>query len=414
MSRHFSTRHPMATYIWTFTLALFVGFLTGCPDVPSIVDTSIGVVQSGINAIEADSTKWRSVLQETSEKLPKDLQGSIRVEMDQLAQKSISRAGVEMRCNVDFLSQRALKGLRRIKSLLKGEKPSLMPPMFCQVTPATVDFNLAPDRRPSVELSGYDMDVKDQSGQLVKFFLTSDSTSESLPLDPSRIGRTTHYSHVLNVHGPDFESLVRQKKITRLQCMWGEEVKAEVLLIQRVNPPPVSEVVPLGVITHIPRKIGKGDSDFDAKGDWPMHVDVVGESRINGNRIETRAYMHAKEHGDDWTEVGSWSNEVKVGEEQQPGPFGILTKVPKYGEGAWQTAYTAPPGWKIKSVQPLGQCSAHIDIGTHGMIPINKTEGEVVRLFEVWGDRDGDEAGTWTRVVVHFSDVRIEREQISE
>ena len=98
--------------------------------------------------------------------------------------------------------------------------------------------------------------------------------------------------------------------------------------------PPVPEVklirVKIGSITHTPRQIA-GDPDFYTKDNYPMHVTVMGETRFNDNRVEMRAYMHAKEHGSDWTEVGSWSNEVQTGE-RDLGVFGI--KVPVIGEGS--------------------------------------------------------------------------------
>jgi hypothetical protein len=143
-----------------------------------------------------------------------------------------------------------------------------------------------------------------------------------------------------------------------------------------------------------------------------MHVQVAGESQVvNGNKIEIRAYMHAREHGDDWTEVGSWSNEVQVGVEQKRLIVGTAT-VPKYGDGPWQTAYTAPPGWKIVHIQPQGHTAASIDIGDHNVHMINRPEGEVVKLFQIWGDTSDDEAGTYTRVQVQFSDVQVDLEKL--
>ncbi len=84
----------------------------------------------------------------------------------------------------------------------------------------------------------------------------------------------------------------------------------------------------------------------------------------------------AKEERKDWTEVN--------------------------GESAWTSAYEAPAGWKIVDVRPRSSSEYRANITGHGKQVYNRPAGEVVSEFEVYGDRDGDEAGTWSRVDIHW------------
>ncbi len=92
--------------------------------------------------------------------------------------------------------------------------------------------------------------------------------------------------------------------------------------------------------------------------------------------------MMAAESQSDWTRVDGWSD--------------------------WQTAYTAPLGWKIKSASPLGASQKSGSIGTHGVRYKNLSQGEVVNRFDIYGDTDGQEAGSYTRVIACFTPLTIQ------
>lgn len=382
------------------------------------MDHAIELIDNATREISSQSTKWQSIVQELGVKFPKDVDHLVHDELSQLAERSVAKAGTEFRCNVDFLANRAKQWLSRIKTQLLVKLgrstgiPEQIPPEFCQVIPSHSEYDPVADKRNDVTFYGYDMDIPDSQGKLVQFLLFSDATKEYIPLEPDKVGRTTHYQIGIKLQGDGFERLLRQKKISKVRCSWNGQVQVTPeVLVSVQGPPHESTVVSLGSITHVPRWVA-GDRDFDVKGDYPMHVQVAGESRVaNGNKIETRAYMHAKEHGDDWTEVGSWSNEVQTGMVQKN--FGMFKLPdPKYGDGPWQTAYTAPQGWKIIHVQPMGRTDASTDIGDHNIRMINRPEGEAVKLFQIWGDTSDDEAGTYTRVQVQFSDVRVKLEKV--
>jgi hypothetical protein len=380
--RMFFSRHTALPIL----LAALVLSDCGIGKVTNSIDQAVNVIDRGIDNINHDSTRWQSTLREVADQLPKDVQSTIRNEMTQLVERSIAKTGVEFRCDVDFLAQRAKQGLERIKAMLLNQQPAPVSPSFCHVSPGTLNINAPPQSRSTIELAGYDMDQNDQKGHALKVFLFSDRTGESVPLTEDRIGRTTHYLLTLNVTGSDLETLIRNKQISKLRVSWNDASGGlpEVLVIQRVAQRR-TVTVPLGEITHIPNRAG-GDADFDTDGGNPLDYSVTGESRVDGNRILVRVHMRGRERQPDNTTVDSWTD--------------------------WQAAYNAPLGWKIVSCTPVGGSSRSGSITDHGVLSLKLPQGEVVSRFDIFGDRENDEAGSYTRVIVYFNAVTVVLEEV--
>ena len=380
--RIFFSRHAALPIL----LAALVLSDCGIGKITNSIDQAVNVIDRGIDNINHDSTRWQSTLREVADQLPKDVQSTIRNEMSQLVERSIAKTGVEFRCDVDFLAQRAKQGLERIKAMLLNQQPGPVSPSFCHVSPGTLNINAPPQSRSTIELAGYDMDQNDQKGHTLKVFLFSDRTGESIPLTEDRIGRTTHYLLTLNVTGSDLETLIRNKQISKLRVSWNDTAAGlpEVLVIQRVAQRK-TVTVPLGEITHVPSRAG-GDADFDTDGGNPLDYSVTGESRVDGNRILVRVHLRGRERQPDNTTVDSWTD--------------------------WQVAYNAPLGWKIVSCTPLGGSNRSGSITDHGVLSLKLPQGEVVSRFEIFGDRPDDEAGSYTRVIVFFNPATVVLEEL--
>jgi hypothetical protein len=380
--RIFFSRHTALSIL----LAASVLSDCGVGKITNSIDQAVNVIDRGIDNINHDSTRWQSTLREVSDQLPKDIQSTIRNEMSQLVERSIAKTGVEFRCDVDFLAQRAKQGLERIKAMLLNKQPVPVSPSFCHVSPGTLNINAPPQSRSTIELAGYDMDQNDQKGHALKVFLFSDRTGESIPFTEDRIGRTTHYLLTLNVTGADLETLIRNKQISKLKVSWNDTAAGlpEVLVIQRVAQRK-TVTVPLGEITHIPSHAG-GDADFNTSGSDPLDYSVTGESRVDGNRILVRIHMRGRERKPDNTTVDSWTD--------------------------WQAAYNAPLGWKIVSCTPVGASNRSGSITDHGVLTLKLPQGEVVNRFDIFGDRENTEAGSYTRVIVYFNPVTVVLEEL--
>jgi hypothetical protein len=370
------------------SIALFLP-VAGCNlDIATPVDRAVNEIDQAIAQIERDSTRWQAVLQQLAEQFPKDIQGTVRNEVTQLAQRSVAAVGIEFRCNADFLADRAIQGLRRVRAMLLKQTPEPVRPSVCHMIPSVVDLNEAADSRAKIEIAGYDMDRRDAAGKPLRVVLFSDQTGESMEMPEERIGRATHYVVNLNVRGDDFDQLLRQRKVSKIRLLWGDALQGqnEVLVIPRGPQQKTITPVGLGKVTFVPRRTD-GDADFDTDDDEHMTFRVSAETRLQGDDIQVRAFMHAREPRPDHTTVEGWSR--------------------------WETAWTAPAGWRIVSVTPLGSSTRAGRITDHSIRKELLPEGEIVNRFEIYGDRDGDEAGSYTRVEAHFNAVTVRLEEVN-
>jgi hypothetical protein len=395
MTMQAQTRRSLCTFpgwalVAMLMTTLWIATGGGCGKVDAInnsIKDAVAQIDKAIDLIKHDSSKWQQALADLSTNLPKDVQSTIRVEVTQLAERSVAKAGIEFRCNVDFFGRRAVQALERLKQKLLGTKePAPLPPSFCQVSPTTVDLKLPAERRGTLELSGYDMDLTDAAGRLVQFVMENAGGAQA-PIPERFIGRTTHYLITLNSGDAELARELRRFNAAKIKVSWGGTTKGlSEILVRQWTPNRRTETLTMGDLTFTPPKVGRGDADFDVDHNDPMDVTVKGEAKLEGNTIKVRVYMHAKEPRDDWTEAMGWSG--------------------------FTTAYTAPSGWKILSASPLSTSSKSGRITQHGVHTWKLPQGELVTRFDVYGDFDGDEAGTRTRVIATFNSVRVELEEL--
>ncbi|MFY9823214.1 MAG: hypothetical protein WAM82_17660 [Thermoanaerobaculia bacterium] len=318
--------------------------------------------------------------------LPKDVQSTIRVEVDNAVGRAIAASGAEFRCDVDFIGVRLKRQIHRIAALLRHQTLPGPDPEFCSVTPTLIDFNLSEERRQSVVFVGYDLDTVGPDGKRLSFRLSNDKSGTVVPIESDRVGIATHYMVTLRLTGSELERSVRKQKATKLQTVWNGQVLpvGEALLVARV-PKKETRTVAIGAKTYVPPHV-QGDADFDTHDDEPMSYFVSGETTFNNQKILLRVHMRAREERSDWTTVD--------------------------GTSQWETAYTAPLGYRITSVTPTGSSNSSGSINSHGAQTYKLPAGEVVTRFEVFGDHEGDDAGTYTKVIVYFADVSVNLEEI--
>ena len=115
-------------------------------------------LNDSIDSLNNASSDWQSILQDLQEKLPKEVQSTIRIEVGNLVSRSISQSGVELRCNADFLRNRMRQSLEHILAKFLGTKTRKLEPAICQVVPITVDRSQVPARIKQIEFYGYDFD----------------------------------------------------------------------------------------------------------------------------------------------------------------------------------------------------------------------------------------------------------------
>ena len=338
------------------------------------------VLQDAIESLNSASADWQEVLQEAQEKLTDDAQSTIRNELANLASRSVAQAGVEMRCDVDFMRRRVQRAVERIEIRFDGGQPAPVEPALCQVVPLKVDRELVPDRISAIEFYGYDFDHADD---LTVFHVRADRRENVT----GKLDRPTHYAMTLKF-GSNGVQLRNDSQ--RISLEWGGRAISTIAVIQPQAPVCKSRVVRFQPepVTFVPPHT-RGDHEFAGHGPTSTaSVTLLTDPR----RIRAEVRMHAYESNpdnsprkDDTTASGS-------------GNFHV---------------YTAPLDWRIERVLGPLRASKQYRDNDHADDPFDMGGG-LVRRFVFVGDTRGAEAGHRTKVDVFFNRLSVELKQTKD
>jgi hypothetical protein len=334
---------------------------------------TVNVLDDAIDALETQSAAWQNILQEAQSKLTDAAQSTIRNELANLATRSIAQAGVEFRCNADFIGSRVRQHLIRIKARLLGQPVPPVEPAICQVVPVAVDRSLVPQRLAQIEFYGYDFTEARNLGVFLE------RTTGGRVDVTSRLDRPTHYAMTLKFGATGVQL---DDRSDRFVLQWDSRPISTIAVIQPATPVCVSRLVrsPSTKVTFMPPHT-RGDRDF--KGHGPK-VSTRIELVTSAGEIRARVSMRARETKSDWTTA----------------------------EGGRDFALFSPdPGWRIDRVVGDQSTTHEYTDGDHAVDSFNLGSGELVRRLEYVGDTDGSEAGTRTQVEVTFNELRIELTQ---
>ena len=164
--------------------------LCSCFDKP--IDKAIAALEDAINAIDRNSAAWQSTVTKLERDLVAQGQSTLANEVQSVANRGIATAGVELRCNIDFVGQRVNQGLRRVLARLQGQATPPLMPAYCTVDPAEIQVDLINQHRlTSLYYYGYDMFDRDASDSQMKIFLRNrDGREEDIT---SAVALPTHY-----------------------------------------------------------------------------------------------------------------------------------------------------------------------------------------------------------------------------
>ena len=204
--------------------------LCGCFE--SAVEKAANELDRHIYTLQNESGDWRATLQQSVTDLQKAGQTTLANEVQNVLTRSISATGEEGRFDVDFLRSRSEQVLRNAVSVLRGGKDVyISPPAIGSWTPTKVDLYLPPERRTSLEFSGYDLanKAKDGTGLRLLLVMVDDSTT-----DVSRhIYQTTFYHAVVNTSGSGIQFTPNSKS---LRLVWdGKQLSEIPVLIPRFS-----------------------------------------------------------------------------------------------------------------------------------------------------------------------------------
>jgi hypothetical protein len=180
MARH--TNWMMRTLRMTLAVASFL-WLAGCGLSSSIdrltatIDTrtaeAIHTLDNAISALSSESSDWRTVITNLEKDISKDVQSTLRTEIQDLTRVAVLSAGSEFRCNAEYMRLRVRQSLIQIRNSLVSDLNSLLgksvkfplplipesplEPFICSAVPSAVDMTLDPERRSKIDIFGFDL-----------------------------------------------------------------------------------------------------------------------------------------------------------------------------------------------------------------------------------------------------------------
>jgi len=96
-------------------LVSLVGF-SGCSVDKSDVQRGLAQLDELLRIINDQSKSWQDTLKSLEDKAAKDVQSTIRNEVNDTIQRGVAATGAEFRCNADFMRDRVKQHLLNIKN----------------------------------------------------------------------------------------------------------------------------------------------------------------------------------------------------------------------------------------------------------------------------------------------------------
>jgi hypothetical protein len=327
-------------------------------------------LDDAIETLQRESSAWQGVLQNTMGKLTEDAQSTVRNEIANVLSRTVAQAGVQFRCDVDFVGRRVLQALVRIRAKVLGEQLPPVEPVLCDVVPLAVDRSLVPQRISQLEFYGYDFDLTDT----LRVVLLKTGGGEADVT--GHLDRPTHYAMTLKFGASGVQL---DDASERFVLKWDGREISTIAVIQPETPVCATKVERFqpGKITYVPPHV-RGDREF--KGHGPKVTASVALD-VGPSSIQARVSMNAKETKKDWTTASGTKNVV---------------------------IYNAPPGWRIERVVGGLASTFSYEDSDLTLDSFELGSGGPVQRFVFTGDTGGSEAGTRTQVDVSFNELSIE------
>ena len=169
-----------------FSLMVFIGCMGGTVNsysvVPIELPNTVFAIDSVIASIGSQSDNYQVILEDLRSSLSIETRSSLRQEITNLIQTHVLISSSEFRCNIEFIRSRIARELRKIRNdfaqeiNMIGLLPAIplleedpLEPFISNVVPSAVDVGLAPDRRLTLDVYGFDFKSRPITVELVGF-----------------------------------------------------------------------------------------------------------------------------------------------------------------------------------------------------------------------------------------------------
>jgi len=356
-----------------FGLILVILLVSCPPDIPiTPTQRAENALNNAINKLNNTSADWLAVLQDLKREIPDEL-NSVITQVDLLISRNVAKAGVELRCNVDFVHARIKEDIERILISLKGGTPSPKVPYFCQVVPLAIDRSLVPGTIKQIEFYGYNFDKASN----LKIYHVRSSGSEDVTRHLDR--PIPHYAMTLKFGASGVQL---DNSSERFSLEWEGRTIATIGIIQNVCETSTDPFRP-SPVTLMPRKIGNSDNDFNGHGPT---VSARVTLQVYDQSISANVYMKAYESNS--------NNSIKS-------DYTTLEETKTF------LLYNAPSGYRIDRVLGPKEAFYQYRDTDHDPDYFNMGSGGPVNQFAFIGDIDGEDVGQ-TQVEITFNQLNIE------
>lgn len=175
--KHFKHRRFGLLSALAFVWLILLLTLTGCISVKFPIEELNSAITSfdrAIATLAQESADWRVVVTDLQKEVTEDMRSTIRNEVENLTRNAVLTSGGELRCNAEFMRIKLERELRRIRNNIAQDinvaslsifGQSLIPllpemppePFICSAVPSAVDLHLEADRRVKIDIYGFDL-----------------------------------------------------------------------------------------------------------------------------------------------------------------------------------------------------------------------------------------------------------------
>lgn len=243
-----------------------------CGTLTDPVKEAVAAIDRAMWMVQNESKDWRQILSETEDKLASDAQSMMVNEVNSAFDRAIGTVGTEFKCDTDFVEDRLVQDLARIKAELLNEPVPDKEPAICLVDPMSVDVSLVPERLKWVEIYGYDFDTTDVQ-------LVLREGDRYVDVTASCLGKPTHYHMTIDLISEGCE--LTQASSGFFVLKWNDQEISSIKISQVPTPPTVTPapdrfVGPAG---------GGGGSEFvDVV---PLGAKVISLQIRSGQRVDS-------------------------------------------------------------------------------------------------------------------------------
>lgn len=324
--------------------------------------------------INANSRDWQRIIQKAIDSVPA-AEAQVRQDLQNLMQRGIATAGLEIRCDISYLGDMLKDGLQAILAKVKKEPLPPVNAVICDASPSAIDMNLSPNGRNNIEVYGYNLDQT----WLKLFHVAQNGQSD----ETGHFNTISPFKRVIDLGA---SGIALGPQSLKLRMDLGNGGYREVPVIQKW--PEVCETRDFDTSSSslqvYPTKTGSGDNEFYGHGPC-----VRANARVYLDRTKTQLWGHL--------DVDMW---------ECPDDMTLMRSDFTEGIGyVNQVLFTADHDEEIFEIR--GQTTSRLEYIDQTTTPDTKVDSGLVVRWNSVGDTDSGEDITQSYVTAVFGSVHL-------